>query len=105
MIRYDRVPSKELIKLFEDGNFLACLKVPLTPINQKDLAVFDVQFREKNAVMIYCGTTRLVEIKLKRDGFSVTASKTYTEQNCSKKLMGDWNSKEDNPEDFCKALR
>lgn len=104
MMRYDRCPGKELLKLFEEGNILSCLKDELKPTKQQDLSVFDVQFRENDSAAIYCGTTRVVRLQLKDNVLLVSANKTYMSQECAIKLMGAWEIEKNKPLDFKEAL-
>jgi len=104
VVRYDRCPGRELLKLFEEGNILSCLKDELKPTKQQDLSVFDVQFRENDCVAIYCGTTNLVWMQLKYNALRVSANETYMSQECAAKLRGIWEIEKNKLLDFKEAL-
>jgi len=106
VIRYDRAPTVELQNLFGSEGVLHALTEELKPRDGYDsLPVFDVQFREKNKVAVYCGLTKIVNIafKGKNAPLTVRAHGTYEGQACAANLMKEWDIN-GTADDFKQAL-
>lgn len=88
---YDRAPSLALQKLLSVGGFLA----PLPALASRQVAGcnLDVHLRRNDEVHIYCGLTRLVKVKLCKNGtIRIGADKSYTQQQCGRALFRGWNT-------------
>ncbi len=88
---YDRAPSPELQKLMSQGGFLA----PLLALTKRRVAgcELDVHLRRNDEIHVYCGLTRLVKIKLRKDGtIQVGADKSYTQQQWGRALFRGWDA-------------
>lgn len=85
-IRYDRkLDEKHLVHFKEQGLLNFFISQPIIPDHKKfpGLAEFDVQFREDNNVSIYCGLTKILNIKFYHRGnipFTFQANKAYKNQ-------------------------
>ena len=99
---YDRAPSDDLLTLFKPGQLLS-------PLTNKDLRVrsldvcVDVHFRPGDWVHVYCGLTRVLDLKRLESGkLKLTAHQTYRNQPCGEGFF----SKEWEPDDsaFTRAL-
>jgi len=64
----------------------------------------DVQFRERDEVMLYCGQTRVLCLRPKGEGFVAHAHDTYSEQDCAVGMLRLWTSA-DTPSAFATALQ
>ena len=98
---YDRLPSRELQSLLLPGGFLEALP----GLNQRRVAgaVLDVHLRVRDEVQVYCGLTRLLDIRRTGDGMVViSAHPAYRRQDCGRNLFGRWSP--DRPEEFNQAL-
>ena len=84
--RYERAPSEELKNLLRPGRFLAPLLIRGSHNN------LDLHFRPGDKVQIYRGLTSLLELRLNKrnNQVTLTAHKTYTEQECSGALFTTW---------------
>lgn len=90
-VSYDRTPSEKLRRLFDTGGFLA----PLLTERKVCGLPLDVFFRVKDEVHIYCGTTRLVQVKRYKNGtVKVSAYETYGEQSCAIDFFRKWSTNE-----------
>ncbi len=93
MPTYDRSPSGHLQELLSQGEFLA----PLLDLHNRRVAdcELDVHFRPDDEVHVYCGLTKLVSVKLARDGtVIVDMHETYSRQTCAKDLLRQWETNE-----------
>lgn len=104
MIRYNRIPSASLLKLMEKGKVLSTLTDVLICKNKAGLPVYDVQFREKDTVSIYCGTTEVAKLKLTDNYIKVTSAGAYSRQPCAYKLMKKWEICKESGQAFKKVL-
>ena len=98
---YDRPPSAELRNLLLPGGFLEYLPA----LNRRRVAgvELDVHLRIHDEVQVYCGLTRLADIRRTGDGMvAVSAHPAYRRQDCGRNLFGRWNP--DRPEEFNQAL-
>ncbi len=98
---YDRPPSAELRNLLLPGGFLEYLP----GLNRRLVAgvELDVHLRIHDEVQVYCGLTRLADIRRASDGtVVVSAHPAYRRQDCGTKLFGRWNP--DRPGEFNLAL-
>ena len=98
---YARVPSTELKGLLLPGGFLESLP----SLNRRRVAgtELDVHLRVGDEVQVYCGLTRLVDIRRTGDGMvAVSAHPAYRRQDCGTNLFGRWSP--DRPEEFNRAL-
>ncbi len=98
---YDRPPSDELRNLLLPGGFLEYLP----GLNRRLVAgvELDVHLRIHDEVQVYCGLTRLADIRRASDGtVVVSAHPAYRRQDCGTKLFGRWNP--DRPGEFNLAL-
>lgn len=88
---YNRAPSPELQKLISPGGFLT----PLLALTKRRVAgcELDVHLRRNDEVHIYCGLTRLVKVKLCKNGtIRIGADKSYTQQQCGRALFDEWDT-------------
>lgn len=83
-MRYARTPSEPLMKAL-DGLLLP-LRQPWTVAGLP----LDLQLRERDEVMLYCGLTRLVVAQCRPPFVTLTAHKTYKSQPCAKALLRPW---------------
>lgn len=87
-IRYDRkLDEKHLVHFKEHGLLNFFISQPIIPDHKKfpGLAEFDLQFREDNNVAVYCGLTKILNIKFYQRGnipFTFQANKEYKNQSC-----------------------
>ena len=98
---YDRAPSEELRALLFPVGFLEPL-VGLTSrkINCLEL---DVHLRVNDEVQVYCGLTRILNVRRNRNGtVSVSAHQTYSRQDCAKAILRRWHT--DEVDEFRRAL-
>lgn len=98
---YARVPSTELKNLLLPGGFLEYLSA----LNRRRVAgvELDVHLRIHDEVQVYCGLTRLADIRRTSDGMvAVSAHPAYRRQACRMDLLGRWSP--DRPEQFNRAL-
>lgn len=72
------------------GEMLNALTSVLACKNKAGLPVYDVQFREKNTISIYCGTTEVAKLKLSSNYIKITAARAYSKQPSANKLMKKW---------------
>ena len=99
--RYDRVPSPEFRSLLLPRGFLESLP----GLNRRRVAgvEFDVHLRVRDEVQVYCGLTRLVDIRRTSDGLVViSAHPAYRRQECCRDFFGRWDP--DGSEEFERAL-
>ena len=84
---YDRAPSEKLQKLLSPGEFLA----PLLVKRKVAGCELDVHFRLNEEVHVYCGLTRLVNVKLykryKSGTIRAEAHRTYAKQQGANRLF------------------
>lgn len=83
---YNRSPSGNLMDLLAPKGFLE----PLTKLNGREVhgLQLDVHLRRKDEVQVYCGLTRLLNVRRNRNGtVRVSAHKTYMDQYCSGNLF------------------
>ncbi|OQA91428.1 MAG: hypothetical protein BWY26_00973 [Elusimicrobia bacterium ADurb.Bin231] len=104
MIRYNRVPDKQMLDMFKEQRILSCLKEIKVPNRFEGLVSFDIQFRRNNTINIYCGLTKLADIKMIYDGFEITTHQTYAAQSCAKKIMRIWKNTDNASGEFIQAL-
>ena len=77
----------------------------LPSLNQRRVSgtELDVHLRVGDEVQVYCGLTRLVDIRRTEDGMvAVSANPAYRRQDCGRNLFGRWSP--DRPEEFNRAL-
>ncbi len=86
-MRYARAPSSALAKLLQAPAGL--LSPLLKPCRVAGLPL-DLQLREKDQVMLYCGLTCLLVAKPRGDEVVVTAHRTYRAQACGRGLFRRW---------------
>ena len=92
---YERTPSEKLKELLSPRGFLAPL-ISLTDRRVGGLPL-DVFFGVKDEVYIYCGLTRLLDVKRYTNGtVQVSAHDTYREQSCASGFFRRWNINEYN---------
>ena len=92
-ISYERAPSKKLKELLSTGGLLA----PLLDLTERQVCglPLDTFFGVEDKVCIYCGLTRLIEVKRTSNGtVKVTAHKTYGKQSCADGFFRHWNINE-----------
>ena len=90
---YDRAPSEQLRTLLTPGGFLA----PLTDLNERKVAglELDVHLRTNDEVHVYCGLTRLMNIRRNTNGtVRVSAHTTFSRQECAQRLLRQWKGSE-----------
>ena len=91
---YNRSPSGDLMDLLAPKGFLG----PLTKLNGREVhgLKLDVHLRANDEVQVYCGLTRLLDVRRNKNGtVGVSAHKTYREQYCSGNLFSRrWKSNE-----------
>ena len=98
---YARAPSTELKGLLLPGGFLESLP----SLNRRRVTgvELDVHLRVRDEVQVYCGLTRLLDIRRTGDGMVViSAHPAYRRQDCGRNLFGRWSP--DRPEEFNQAL-
>ena len=98
---YDRIPSTELISLLLPGGFLGSLPT----LNRRRVSgtELDVHLRVGDEVQVYCGLTRLLDIRRTGDGMvAVSAHRAHRQQDCGGNIFGRWNP--DGPDEFDRAL-
>lgn len=98
---YQRAPSPDLSALLAPGGFLA----PLIDLRDRKVAglYLDVHLRANDEVHVYCGLTRLLNVRRNKGGtVRVSAHRTFSRQACAKELLRTWNVSEF--EGFGKAL-
>ena len=90
---YGRAPSDELKALLSPGGFLAPL-VGLTHRRVNGLEL-DVHLRVNDEVQIYCGLTRVLNVRRNKNGtVRVSAHQTYSRQDCAKAILRRWHADE-----------
>jgi hypothetical protein len=92
MTRYARAPSSELRALLAPGGLLAAL-LDLRAVGGLPLPA-DLHFRENDRVHVYCGLTRLLDVRLLRHWVQVRAHTTYSSQPCADGLFRAWSRDE-----------
>ena len=98
---YGRAPSGELKALLSPRGFLAPL-VGLTRRRINGLEL-DVHLRVNDKVQIYCGLTRVLNVRRNRNGtVSVSAHQTYSRQDCARAILRRWRT--DEADEFGRAL-
>ena len=98
---YERAPSAALSALLAPGGFLA----PLTDLKDRKVAglYLDVHLRADDEMHIYCGLTRLMNVRRNNSGtLKASAHRTFSRQACAKELLSTWKMSES--EGFNKAL-
>ena len=98
---YDRAPSDELKALLSPKGFLA----PLVGLTRRKLngLELDVHLRVNDEVQIYCGLTRVLNVRRNGNGtVSVSAHQTYIRQDCARAILRRWNT--DEVDEFGRAL-
>lgn len=88
-ISYGRAPSEQLKGLLSTGGLLA----PLLDLTERQVCglPLDVFFRVNDEIHIYCGLTRLIEVRRYSNGtVKVSASETYGEQSCADGFFRQW---------------
>jgi hypothetical protein len=88
--RYARAPSPALEACLQRG-----LLAPLREAWRVHGLPLDVQLREKDEVMLYCGLTRLLVARFRPPFVTLSAHKTYASQACAEPLMRRWRLDED----------
>ena len=90
MIRYNRIPSSFLLKLLGEGalNFLTEVLIC------KNRVKLDVQFREKDTISIYCGSTEIADIRVRSNYIDISAAHAYSKQSCAKGVIKRWKTGE-----------
>ena len=102
-ISYNRTPSPELQAQLERGEFLS----PLLDLRFNEVKVdnlgLDIHFRRNDVIQVYCGLTRVIELKrLVRSGkFRLSADKYYMDQTCGMDLFREWS---ENDKTFARKL-
>lgn len=86
-IRYERVLNEKCLDYFKEHGLLNCIvSNPTLPNEDKfhELKEFDVQFREHNNVAVYCGLTKILNIKFYQRGIVPFKfqSDAYKTQSC-----------------------
>ena len=90
---YDRAPYDELKALLSPKGFLAPL-VGLTARRLNGLEL-DVHLRVNNEVQIYCGLTRVLNVRRNKNGtVRMSAHQTYSRQDCAKGILRRWHTDE-----------
>lgn len=92
-VSYDRTPSEKLKRLISTGEFLA----PLLSLTKRQVCglPLDIYFRAKDEIHIYCGTTRLIDVRRYINGtVKVSAHKTYGQQSCANDFFRKWSTNE-----------
>ena len=98
---YDRIPSTELRSLLLPGGFLGSLPT----LNRRRVSgtELDVHLRVGDEVQVYCGLTRLLDVRRTGDGMvAVSAHPAYRQQDCGRNIFGRWNP--DVPDEFDRTL-
>ena len=102
-ISYNRTPSPELQAQLEQGEFLSpILDLRFDKVKVDNLGL-DIHFRRNDVVQVYCGLTRVIELKrLRRSGkFRLSADKHYMKQTCGMDLFREWS---ENDKKFAREL-
>jgi len=102
--RYQRAPSAPLLSLFAPDQLFGRLREPLDMRVGNRTVALDVQFRERDGVMLYCGQTRVLCLHPKGDDFVADAHPTYTGQECAAEMLRRW-TPADTPSAFGDALQ
>ena len=89
-IRYQRAPTDRLLSLFAPGQLLSPLRGLLEMRVGNQTVALDVQFRERDEVMVYCGQTRVLCLRPKGEDVVAYAHKTYTKQDCAAGMLRRW---------------
>ena len=98
---YDRAPSERLKTLLSPGGFLEPL-LGLTKWRVADLEL-DVHFRVNDEVQVYCGLTRILNVRRNRNGaVNISAHQTYSEQDCAQGILRQWDT--DDADEFRESL-
>ena len=98
---YDRVPSGDLKRLISSGGILDSLP----GLNHRRVAGMglDVHLRVADEVQVYCGLTRLLDIRRTVEGtVAASAHRTYRDQDCGKGIFRDWRPEDST--DFSESL-
>ena len=98
---YDRIPSTELRSLLLPDGFLGSLPT----LNRRRVSgtELDVHLRVGDEVQVYCGLTRLLDVRRTGDGMVVvSAHPAYRQQDCGRNIFGRWNP--DVPDEFDRTL-
>ena len=98
---YQRAPSEELGRLLAPGGLLRPL-VSITTRRVNNLEL-DVHLRSNDEVQVYCGLTRILNVRRNRNGtVSLSAHQRYGNQGCAKAILRQWRTDEVN--EFSRAL-
>ena len=98
---YQRAPSEELRRLLSPGGLLEPL-VGLTTRRASRLEL-DVHLRANDEVQVYCGLTRILNVRRNRNGtVSLSAHQAYSRQSCAKAILHRWRT--DQVDEFSRAL-
>lgn len=92
MTRYARAPSAYLRALLAPGGLLSAL-LDRRAFSGLPLRA-DVHLREHDRVHVYCGLTRLIDVRLLRRKVRVRAHTTYSSQPCADGLFRAWSPDE-----------
>ena len=76
---YSRAPSPELVALLKPGKILSLLTNKALSVKALDTCV-DVHFRSNDCIHVYCGLTRVIDLRLKDQRLKLTAHHTYKKQ-------------------------
>lgn len=98
---YQRAPSEELRCLLRPGGLLRPLVgVTTRRVNNLEL---DVHLRPHDEVQVYCGLTRILNVRRNRNGtVSLSAHQGYRDQSCAEAILRRWWADEVN--EFSRAL-
>ena len=98
---YDRAPSDGLKALLSPKGFLA----PLVGLISRrvDGLELDVHLRVNDGVQIYCGLTRVLNVRRNRNGtVGVSTHEAYSKQDCARAILRRWDT--DEAEKFRQSL-
>ena len=76
---YDRAPSRKLVALLKPRNVLSLLTNKDLRVKELDTCV-DVHFRPNDWIHVYCGLTRVIDLRLMGGEVKLTAHHTYKKQ-------------------------
>lgn len=91
-VRYERAPGPQLVGLFNQRQLLHSLRHPLACTVEGHPVRLDVQFREGNAVALYCGHTCVLRLELSGTDIVPSAHPTYLNQDPSRSLHRRWST-------------
>ena len=89
-VRYSRAPSERFLRVFQEGGLLNSLTHPLSCYVGGEKVWLDLQFRNADQAMLYCGQTRVLVVSLAGESIRVGAHPTYRNQPAGQFALHNW---------------